>query len=149
VDTCMVRPSLAFRIESIRKAFLDAKGRDVKLRYVTEITTENISFCKELVKVANVRHLDGIRGNFMVSEKEYIAPSVSNHTSNIASQIIYSNLHEIVEQQQYIFETLWSKAISSEQRIREIEEGAYPVSTRILEDQDQIINEIRRLNYSS
>src|SRR5215831_5281049 len=73
VDTCMVRPSLAFRIESIRKAFLDAKGRDVKLRYVTEITTENISFCKELVKVANVRHLDGIRGNFMVSEKEYIA----------------------------------------------------------------------------
>src|SRR5207248_1932295 len=56
---------------------------------------------------------------------------------------------EIVEQQQYIFETLWSKAIPSEQRIREIEDGVHPVSTRILEDQDQIINEIRRLNYNS
>jgi two-component system, OmpR family, sensor histidine kinase VicK len=48
-----------------------------------------------------------------------------------------------------MFETLWSKAAPSEQRIREIEEGVQPVSTRILEDQDQTINEIRRLNYSS
>jgi two-component system sensor histidine kinase VicK len=151
VDTCMdyTRPSLALGIESIRKSFLDAKGRDVKLRYITEITIENISYCKELKKIADVRHLDGIKGNFMVSENEYLAPAVSNNTFNIASQIIYSNLREIVEQQQYIFETLWSRAIPSEQRIREIEEGIRPVSTRILEDQDQIINEIRRLNYSS
>ena len=151
VDTCMdyTRPSLALGIESIRKSFLDAKGRDVKLRYITEITIENISYCKELMKIADVRHLDGIKGNFMVSDKEYLAPAASNNTSNIASQIIYSNLHEIVEQQQYIFETLWNKAIPSEQRIREIEESVHPVSTRILEDQDQIINEIRRLNYRS
>ena len=151
VDTCMdyTRPSLAIGIESIRKSFLDAKGRDVKLRYITEITPENIPYCKELMKIADVRHLDGIKGNFMVSEKEYLAPAVSNNTSNIASQIIYSNLLEIVEQQQYIFETLWSKAIPSEQRIREIVEGVHPVSTRILEDQDQIINEIRQLNYNS
>ena len=151
VDTCMdyTRPSLALGIESIRKSFLDAKGRDVKLRYITEITTENISYCKELMKIADVRHLDGIKGNFMVSEMEYLAPAVTNNTSNIASQIIYSNLHEIVEQHQYIFETLWSKAIPCEQRIREIVEGVQPVGTRILEDQDQIINEIRRLNYNS
>ena len=48
-----------------------------------------------------------------------------------------------------MFETLWSKAISSEQRIREIVGGVHPVSTRILEDQDQIINEIRRVHYNS
>jgi len=148
VDTCMdyTRPSLALGNESIRKSFLDAKSRDVKLRYITEITIENISYCKELMKIAYVRHLDGIKGNFMVSEKEYLAPAASNNTSNIASQIIYSNLHEIVEQQQYIFETLWTKAIPAEQRIREIEEGILPVRTRILKDQDQIINELRRFN---
>src|SRR5215831_15359832 len=148
LDTCVdyTRPSLALGNESIRKSFLDAKGRDVKLRYITEITTENISYCKELMKIADVRHLDGIKDNFMVSEKEYLAPAASNNTSNIASQIIYSNLHVIVEQQQYIFETLWTKAIPAELRIREIEEGIQPVSTRILEDQDQIINELRRFN---
>ena len=85
VDTCMdyTRPSLALGIESIRKSFLDAKARDVKLRYITEITTENISYCKELMKIADVRHLDGIKGNFMVREKEYLAPAVSNNISNI------------------------------------------------------------------
>ena len=106
------RPSLALKIESIRKSFLDAKGRDVKLRYITEITTENISYCKELMKIAEVRHLDGIKGNFMVSEKEYLAPAVSNNNSSgVASQIIYSNIQEIVDQQKYIFESLWNKAI--------------------------------------
>jgi two-component system, OmpR family, sensor histidine kinase VicK len=125
VDTCMdyTLPSLALRIESKRKSFLDAKGRDVKFRYITEIRHENIRYCKELMKIAEVRHLDGIKGNFMVSEKEYLAPAVSNNTFNIASQIIYSNLHEIVKQQQYMFETLWSKATVSEQRIREIEDA--------------------------
>ena len=43
---------------------------------------------------------------------------------------------------------LWNKATPAEQR-REIEEGVQLVSTRILQDQDQIINEIRRLNNSS
>src|SRR5215469_1768230 len=125
VDICMdyTRPSLALRIESIRKSFLDAKDRDVKLRYITEITRENVQYCKELMKIAEVRHLDGIKGNFMVSESEYLAPAVSNNTFNITSQSIYSNLHEIVEQQQYMFETLWSKAILSEQRIREIQDA--------------------------
>jgi two-component system, OmpR family, sensor histidine kinase VicK len=145
VDTCMdyTRPSLALSIDSIRKSFLDAKDRDVKLRYITEVTTENIPHCKELMKIVEVRHLDGIKGNFMVSEKEYLAPAVSNNTSDIASQIIYSNLQEIVEQQNYIFDTLWNKAIPAIKRIREIEEGLEPIGTRLLEEPDEIFNHLR------
>jgi len=145
VDTCMeyTRPSLALRIDSIRKSFLDAKGRDVKLRYITEITIENISYCKELMKIAEVRHLDGIKGNFMVSEKEYLAPTFSNNTSGIPSQIIYSNVQEIVEQQNYIFDTLWNKAIPAIKRIREIEEGIGPIGTRQLENPDEIFNHMK------
>ena len=62
LDMDYTRPSLALRIESIRKSFLDAKDRDVKLRYITEITRENVQHCKELMKIAEVRHLDGIKG---------------------------------------------------------------------------------------
>jgi two-component system sensor histidine kinase VicK len=70
VDTCMdhTRPSLALGIKSISKSFLNARSRGVKLRYITEVNTENISYCKELMKIAEVRHLDRIKGNFMVSE---------------------------------------------------------------------------------
>ena len=152
IDTCMnyTRPPMAIGIRQIKKAFLDAKSRGVRLRYLTEITNKNISYCKVLIKIVDeLRHLDGIKGNFMISEGEYLAPVIWDEEGKMASQLIYSNVDEIVEQQHYMFETLWSKAIPSEQRIREIEEGVQPVSTRVLEDQDQIINEIRRLNNSS
>ena len=140
---------LAIGIEHIKNAFLDAKSRGARLRYLTEITIDNISYCRMLRRIVDdLRHLDGMRGNFMISESEYLAPIILEK-GKIASQLIYSNVRQIVEQQQYMFETLWSKAIPSEQRIREIEEGVQPVSTRILEDQDQIINEMRRLDYGA
>ena len=63
----------------------------------------------------------------MISESEYLAPVILEEEGKIASQPIYSNVDEIVKQQQYMFETLWSKAIPSEKRIREIEEGVRPI----------------------
>ena len=77
IDTCMnyTRPSLAIEIDTIKKAFLDAKRRRVKLRYLTEMTSENITYCKELMSIVDeLRHLEGIKGNFMVSESEYLSP---------------------------------------------------------------------------
>jgi len=145
IDSCMdhTRPALALGIESIRKSFLDAKTRDVKLRYITEITAENISHCKELMKIAEVQRLEGIKGNFMVSEEEYLAPAATKATSYVASQIIYSNLKGIVEHQQYIFDTLWNKAIPATKRIREIEEGIEHVETKVLESPYEIFNHVK------
>jgi signal transduction histidine kinase len=134
IDTCMnyTRPPLAVGIGQIKKAFLDAKSRGVRLRYLTEITNENISYCKELIKIVDeLRHLDAIKGNFMISEEEYLAP-VMDEEGKIASQLIYSNVDEIVEQQNYIFETLWNKAIPSEQRIAELEENKTVPRTEVL-----------------
>ena len=94
VDTCMnyTRPQLAIEIEQIKKAFIDAKNRGIKLRYITEITSENISFCRELIKIVDeLRHLDGIKGNFMLSESEYLAPLILFRRVKIASHIVYSN----------------------------------------------------------
>lgn len=51
IDACVdyTRPSLVVEIERLRKAFLTAKSKGVKLRYVTEITDDNIGYCKELI----------------------------------------------------------------------------------------------------
>jgi two-component system, OmpR family, sensor histidine kinase VicK len=124
IDTCMdyTRTLLTVGIEPIKKLLLDAKNRNVKLRYISEITTENICYCKELIKFTELRHLDGSQSNFMVSDEEYLAPELSQGTSDLASQIIYSNVKEIVERQKYIFNTLWNKAIPVIKRIREIED---------------------------
>ena len=71
IDACVdyTRPSLAIDIVILKKAFLDAKKRGVKLRYATEITKDNISYCKQMMTMVDeLRHLDGIKGNFYISE---------------------------------------------------------------------------------
>ena len=129
------RPPLAILIEPIKNAFLDAKSRGIKLRYLTEITKDNIAYCKELITIVDeLRHLDGIKGNFMISETEYLAPLILYEKDKTASQTIYSNVKELVEQQQYIFDTIWSKAIPAEQKIKEIEEGIEPEVIETIRD---------------
>jgi two-component system, OmpR family, sensor histidine kinase VicK len=150
IDTCMnyTRPPLAVTIDPIRAAFSDARKRRVKLRYLTEISKDNISFCKELVSIVDeVRHLDGIKGNFMISESEYLAPIILFEKGKIASQIIYSNQKELVDQHQYIFDTLWDKAIPAEQRIKEIEGGVITqehYQTRFLENPNEVSEELKK-----
>jgi hypothetical protein len=128
IDACIdySRPFLAIEIEELKKAFLDTKRRVVKLKYVTEITGHNVRYCKELVKMVDeLRHLEGIRGNFYVNETEYIAPATLHEKGKLASQITYSNVNEIVQHHKhYVFDTLWSRAIPAKQRLREIEKGA-------------------------
>jgi two-component system, OmpR family, sensor histidine kinase VicK len=143
IDTCMIytRPSLAIGIELIKKSFVDAKSRGVKLRYLTEITKDNIDYCEELMKIVDqFRHLEGIGFNFMLSEIEYLAPVVSNdNVGKIASEIIYSNIRTFVDQQQYFFDMLWNKAIPAEQKIREIEEGVKHPIIEVIEDTQKSI----------
>jgi len=60
---------LATGIEHIKKAFLDAKSSGARIRYFTEITIDNISNSKMLRKIVDeLRHLDGMKRNFMISE---------------------------------------------------------------------------------
>ncbi len=72
---------------------------------------------------SEIRHLDGMKGNFEIAdEKEYVA-FATLHKAQAIPQLIFSNVPEIVEQQQFIFDTFWDKAIPAEQKIKEIEEG--------------------------
>ena len=153
IDACVdyTRPSLIFEIAALKKAFVDAKNRGIKLRYVTEITGDNVSYCKELINTINIdlRHVDGIKGNFYVSENEYVAPATFHHKGKPASHIIYSNVKEIVDHQQYVFESFWTRAIPAQQRIKEIEEGVIHYQTKIVDNPDEIIKEISELTADS
>jgi nitrogen-specific signal transduction histidine kinase len=153
IDACVdyTRPLLTIEIEKLRKAFLDAKRRGIRLRYVTEITEDNIRYCKELLKMVDeLRHIEGIKGNFYLSETEYIAPATLHTKGKPASYIVYSNVKEIVEQQrQFVFDSFWSRSIPAEKKIKEIEEGITHYETKIIEDPNQIIEEISRLTANS
>jgi two-component system sensor histidine kinase VicK len=115
-------PSVAMGVEAFKKGLYDLNARSVQSRFLTDITKDNIEYCKELMQISELRHLDGVKGNFAVSEKGYIA-SATLQEASLLQQVIYSNVRAILDQQQYVFETLWNKALPAEQKLREIEEG--------------------------
>ena len=142
-------PSIVVDIEEYRNGYIDIRRRGAKIRAFTEITKDNVQYCKELMKLVDeLRHLDGVRGGVAVSESEYMATTVLQEAKPL-TQVIYSNVKEVVEQGQYIFDTLWNAAIPSERKIREIEEGVTQPETKLIQDKDKIINEIVRINQSS
>jgi two-component system, OmpR family, sensor histidine kinase VicK len=110
--------------ESVRKVIIAAKNRGIRSRFIVEITNENLQYCKDLMKITDeIRHMDKIEANFGLNEIEYLG---SITLQEEALQATYSDVKEVVEQQQFIFDTLWSRAIPSEQKIIEIEEGIEP-----------------------
>jgi two-component system, OmpR family, sensor histidine kinase VicK len=142
VDICadFRAPSISIEVEPYNRALLNLKSRGVRFRQITEITKDNLSFSKELMKVADVRHIDGAKANFMTSENEYLAPVILFKKEKVTLQTIYSNVREVVEQHQYFFETLWSRAVLAEQKIKEVEDGIKPIVVEIIREPIEIQN---------
>ena len=62
--------------------------------------------------------------------------------SKTVSCLIYSDIQEVVEQQQLVFDGFWDNAITAEKRIKEIEEGYEKIETKILDDQEKIYSKL-------
>jgi hypothetical protein len=121
-DVCGNRaaPSFILGSDPLRNALIGLKKRGLRLRYITEITNSNIPYCKELANLVELRHFDGLKGNFgIIDGKEYLA--IANlQEAKPPSQLVYSNVSELI-MQQHIFDTLWYKAIPSDLRIKQVE----------------------------
>ncbi|MFZ0345184.1 MAG: HAMP domain-containing sensor histidine kinase, partial [Nitrososphaeraceae archaeon] len=139
-------PSIVIEVREYRDGYIDIRKRGGKIRAFTEITKDNVKHCKELIKIVDeLRHLDGVKGGIAINDSEYMATTVLQEAKPL-TQVIYSNVKEVVEQGQYIFDTLWNVAIPAEQKIREIEEGKIIYETRIIENNpDEIVRQISRL----
>ncbi len=134
-------PAIAIDVDMYRNGTLSAKNRGVKIRIITEVTKDNLEHCKQIMSMAELRHLQELRGNFAVNENEYVA-TASLNANSFVSPIIHSNASAIVQQQKFVFLTLWNRAIPAEQKMQELETGLPQPETRILNDAQEIGKEI-------
>jgi two-component system sensor histidine kinase VicK len=133
-------PALNVLYEPIWTGYISLKKRGIKLRGVTEVTVDNIQYCKKLMEVGEFRHLDGVRTNFGIADgKVVMLYGVSQETDPLSHAIVTS-VKGIVDAQQYMFENLWNKAIPVEQKIREIEQGIKPDIIETITDPIRIQN---------
>ncbi len=138
-DACgdSTSPSVCMGFEPLRNAYLDFKRRGINVRFITEMNPSNISYCKELMKISELRHLDGIKGNFGIcDQKEFVAAATIKEQQAVP-QLIYSNVKEIIEQQAFIFESFWTRAIPAKQRIREMEDSTEPEFYEVISDHEK------------
>jgi two-component system, OmpR family, sensor histidine kinase VicK len=75
-------PSIFIELEAYKTGYINIRKRGGKTRALTEITSDNIHYCREIMKIVNeFRHLDGLKGGIAVSETEYMATTVLDHFS--------------------------------------------------------------------
>ena len=139
-------------ITQLKHALVDTKTRGTKLRYLTEITKDNLYYCKELLPMVDeLRHLDGIQGNFYLSENGYASPTSIHEQVKPANVMIYSNNKEIIQQQQHIFESIWNASTSAERKIKEIQGNTSLGITEIIDNpsktQTQFIDLIKSAKF--
>lgn len=121
--------------ETTRNALEQAKRTGVRIRCITEITKDNLSYCKELMKFTEIRHLNKIVGNSIIGDKEYLAQSVGHvFTSNL----IYSNENRILEQQNSLFENFWNNANTQTEQTSTLELGVDLEEIKVLYDPNEI-----------
>jgi two-component system, OmpR family, sensor histidine kinase VicK len=133
-------PSIIMEFDVYKNNYVDVLKRGGKIRFITEITKENLHYCLELRKiVTEIRHLEGLVGGIAVSESEYMSTTTLREKELLA-QVFYSNAHEVVEQGQYIFDTFWQKAIPMGDRVREIKEGIKPEFIETIRDPTRVQN---------
>ena len=121
--------------DEIRKALQKLKTKGTRIRLITEVTKANLNACKEIMKFAEVRHLDKVIGNFIISDKEYFGQSLG---SNYQTNQIYNNDDGMVELQNYVFENLWNNSVSHHDKSSSLEAGVDPEEVKVLSDPIEI-----------
>jgi two-component system, OmpR family, sensor histidine kinase VicK len=133
-------PSIVIEIPQYYNGYEDILKRGGKIRCITEITKENLQYCEELAKtVTELRHMDGLKGGIAINETEYMATTVLQEAQPL-TEVIYSNVDEVVAQGQFIFDTLWKNATVAQKKFKELKEGIKSYETRLItESSDSLI----------
>ena len=121
--------------ETTRNALEQAKRTGVIIRCITEITKDNLSYCKELMKFTEIRHLNKFVGNSIIGDKEYLAQSVGHV---FISNLTYSNENRMVEQQNSLFENFWNNATTQKEQTSTLELGVDLEEIKVLYDPNEI-----------
>lgn len=130
-------------LNEISQIYLDVSKRGGKLRLVSNVTNENVEYCKELMKIVEIRHRADVSIYFGVSESEFVAvPGSGEFNSN--GTILHSNEQPFVKYQQAQFDMLWDNALPAHLRVRELEMGRPHVETKIISGEENVLRVVNQ-----
>lgn len=144
IDACYdySGPPDVVKVEPVWQELVKLEKRGIKIRFLTDMREENIESCKKFLslKTLEMRHLDGIKGNFGIADRREFLEHIINREDEPLTHAIFSTAKGIVDARQFLFDNLWKKAIPIEDRIKEIEEGIKPSFIETIRDPKEIQN---------
>jgi phosphatidylserine/phosphatidylglycerophosphate/cardiolipin synthase-like enzyme len=147
-DFCMDNRGLSILVSD--KQLVDViKGlvnAGVKLRFIINITPENISFCKLLLKYCQtVYHADWVNGNFLIIDAiKYLFYVLESDNESgkvqdqVVKQVLFNDDKSFVVAQQFLFENVCGNSIPAKEKIKEIERGYRGEFTDMLDSGSEI-----------
>ena len=132
IDFCVDGRGLSFLLsdEQLWKVIIGLINRDIRSRFITNVTNESISYCNVLMKYSGeLFHEDRVKNNFVIVDgRKYIFFAVEiekevgggHSQKQIIQQVLYNEVKPFVDTQQYLFDNLCSSAIPARDKIREI-----------------------------
>ena len=132
--------------EEILKRIRDRKTPHMMVRLISTLTAENLSIFGE-VKHMEIRHLDDVRGNFVIFDrKNYFA--VLSDSMNARARVLYASNDAFLRSQVFLFDSLWSGAITMRERTKELGLQV-PEFTNTIEEPSEISQLVNKLVLSS
>ena len=138
----LLSKSLGISNDSFFELLSNLKEDKIEIKILTEVSLSNVHKIKELLSVADIRHVDGLNLNFMVNESACVFLLKSDNGNNGMSDLnCVTNINnEIIEQYRLIFEQLWHFGIDATKKIQLLE-TEFDVASGISEDDKHGINQ--------
>lgn len=142
-------PAIHVNNELLWSVIAQLKYKGIKLRLITEITKENLAYCKTMMRYFDVRHIDSVKGNFGIADNSEYLCNIFPMSDDSEDQLIHISLKSFVGTQQYLFDTMWHRATPAKEKIKEIELGLDKEFVETLKDPSEIKKLVFNLLHSA
>jgi hypothetical protein len=118
---------------------IEEKG--IKMRMIVDANKENIDFLNA-IKFYDIRHIDGIRGNFGIFDNRAYMVFIFHKESEQPDQTLWSNNKILIDKQLTLFDKVWEIAIPITERKKELQYSQIPNYQRQITTTEEIKKEI-------
>ena len=115
-------PMRAIKTPLLWRSNLELDKKGIKVRFLTDITNENLESCKGIlqeIKHVEIRHMEGVKGNFTIhDDKEIFLPFFVDRPRELLNEMLCSSQKKMVDVYMFMFNNLWNQGTPSHIRIR-------------------------------
>jgi hypothetical protein len=141
MEGCIGKDEVAMHVthELIWSGLLKLKQKGVDMRVITQITSDNLTYCKTLSDIVEVRHVDGIQSSFGICDGKWLLDHVISLDEFPLSHAIFTNVEKLVNVKRSLFETVWKQSVPAQEVFAKLEKFS-PVEVNINMDTDATKN---------